>query len=134
MNNVTLTGRTTADIETRYTQGENPLAFVAFTLAIPRKRSKNKESDFIRCQAWGKTAELLGKYVTKGDKIGIEGWIRTGSYEKNGQKIFTTDVVAESVEFMEPKPKESVKGEQQSIPEAKVPEGFAMLEDDSIPF
>lgn len=134
MNNVTLTGRTTSDIEPRYTQGENSIAFVSFTLAIPRKRSKNKESDFVRCQAWGKTAELLGKYVSKGDKIGVEGWIRTGSYEKNGQKVFTTDVVAESVEFMEPKSKESVKGEQQSIPEAKIPEGFAMLDDESIPF
>ena len=130
MNKSILTGRTTADITLRYTNGENSIAFTRFNLAVDRKGSKNKETDFITCQAWGKTAELLEKYVKKGDKVGIEGWIRTGSYEKDGHKVYTTEVVAESIEFMQPKGEKTQKEPEQQA----IPQGFAMVEDDSIPF
>ena len=127
MNRVILTGRTTIDIELKHTSGDNPIAFTRFNLAVDRKGSKNKEADFITCQAWGKTAELLQKYVKKGDKVGVEGWIRTGSYEKDGHKVYTTEVVIDSVEFMQP------KGEK-TEPKQEIPQGFAMITDDSIPF
>ena len=124
MNRVILTGRTTNEIELRYTQGENSLAYVRFNLAVSRPK-KDNEADFIACQAWGKTAELLDKYVSKGDKIAVEGFIRTGSYEKNGQRIYTSDVVVEKVEFISAKPKEQ---KQESIPD-----GFSQLDED-MPF
>ena len=73
MNRVWLTGRTTKDIELRYTIGGTPIAVTRFTLAVDRRKTKdgNQEADFVNCQAWGKTAELLEKYVHKGNKIGV---------------------------------------------------------------
>ena len=95
MNNVQLSGRLTADPVVRYTQTNK--AVCTFTLAV--NRMKKDEADFIRCQAWEKQAELMQKYVHKGDRLIVEGSIRTGSYEKNGQKMYTTDVLANHIEF-----------------------------------
>ena len=103
MNSVNLIGRTTKDIEIRYTQGSGT-AVVKFTLAVDRGKNQNGEkiTDFISCQAWGKIAEILGKYVKKGNRIGMTGHIETGSYKnKDGLKIYTTDVIAEKIEFLE---------------------------------
>lgn len=102
MNKVILIGRLTKDVETRYTQGENAMAISRYTLAIDRK-GKDAGTDFINCVAFGKQGEFAEKYLRKGMKIAVEGRIQTGSYEKDGKKIYTTDVVVEAHEFCESK-------------------------------
>lgn len=106
MNNVVLTGRLTRDPEVRYSQvSQIPMA--RFTIAVDRahKKGEQEESDFISCIAWDKTADFVGKYVKKGQKIALTGRIQTGSYtDRDGKKVYTTDVVAERVEFAGPKP------------------------------
>ena len=109
MNKVIIIGRFTRDPEIKYTTGENATATARFSLAVNR-RFKNKEgnydADFINCVAFGKTAEFIEKYFTKGMSIGITGRIQTGSYtNKEGQKVYTTDVVVEETEFVESKNK-----------------------------
>lgn len=109
MNKVIIIGRFTRDPEIKYTTGENATATARFSLAVNR-RFKNKEgnydADFINCVAFGKTAEFIEKYFTKGMAIGITGRIHTGSYtNKEGQKVYTTDVVVEETEFVESKNK-----------------------------
>ena len=109
MNKVIIIGRFTRDPEIKYTTGENTTATARFSLAVNR-RFKNKEgnydADFINCVAFGKTAEFIEKYFTKGMAIGITGRIQTGSYtNKEGQKVYTTDVVVEETEFVESKNK-----------------------------
>ena len=99
MNKTVLIGRLTKDIEIRYSTGQNPTAVARFTLAVDRI-GKDKGADFISCVAFGKTAELMDRFVSKGNKVGISGSIRTGSYEKDGRKIYTTDVVVNEVEFL----------------------------------
>ncbi|MCM1235598.1 MAG: single-stranded DNA-binding protein [Ruminococcus flavefaciens] len=107
MNKVELVGRLTRDPETRYTQGENSSAIARFSVAVNR-RFKNAEgnydADFINCVAFGKTAEFIEKYFKKGMAIGISGRIQTGNYtNKDGVKVYTTDVVVEEAEFVESK-------------------------------
>lgn len=97
-------GRITKKPELRYTQSN--LAITKFNLAINRDM-KNKEgnydTDFISCVAYNKTAELIGKYLDKGSSIAVEGHIQTGSYEKDGKKTYTTDVVVDKFTFLEKK-------------------------------
>lgn len=101
MNNVNLIGRFTKDPDVRYSTDNKAVA--RFTVAVDRW-SKDAGADFIGCVAFGKTAEFIEKYFRKGMKIGINGSIRTGSYTKeNGDKVYTTDVVADRVEFVEKK-------------------------------
>lgn len=107
MNKVQLVGRLTRDPEIRYSQGENATATARFSVAVSR-RFKNAEgnydADFINCVAFGKTAEFLEKYFKKGMAIGLTGHIQTGSYtNKDGQKVYTTDVIVEETEFVESK-------------------------------
>ena len=102
MNKVILLGRLTKDIEVRYSQGETSNALARFTLAVDRRfqRDAEQNADFINCVAFAKTAEFLGNYGKKGTKIALEGRIQTGSYtNKDGQKIYTTDVIVEHIEF-----------------------------------
>lgn len=104
MNSVALVGRLTADPEVRYTQNGQSIA--NFTIAVDRrfKKEGGPDADFPRINAFGKTAEFIEKYFSKGMRIGITGRIQTGSYtDKDGRKVYTTDVVAESVEFVERK-------------------------------
>ena len=99
-------GRLTAEPEVRYSQGENPLCIARYRLAIDRKSKKDGEpqAEFISCIAFGKQGEFAEKYLHKGMKIGVEGRIQTGSYtNKDGQKVYTTDVVVEEQEFAESK-------------------------------
>ncbi|MCR5754765.1 MAG: single-stranded DNA-binding protein [Acetatifactor sp.] len=106
MNKVILIGRLTRDPEVRYTSGENPTAIARYTLAIDRKFKKDGEpsADFINCVAFGKNGEFAEKYLRKGVKIAMVGRIQTGSYtNKDGQKVYTTDVVVEEHEFAESK-------------------------------
>ena len=106
MNKVILMGRLTRDPEVRYTQGDNASAVARFSLAVDRrfKKDGDQTADFINCVAFGKTGEFIEKYGRKGTKFVVEGRIHTGSYtNKDGQKVYTTDVVVEQVEFAESK-------------------------------
>ena len=99
MNNTNLIGRITKDLDLKY-HGEK--AFVSFTLAVDNYSTKNGErnADFIPIKVWGNLAENLCKYCTKGSKIAVVGRLQSGSYDKDGQKIFTLDVVASSIEYL----------------------------------
>lgn len=104
MNRVELIGRITRDPELRYTSSN--IATTRFTLAVNRPfQSQNGEqgTDFINVVVWRKQAENVKKYVSKGSLVAVEGRIQTGSYEKDGQRVYTTDVVADSVQFLETK-------------------------------
>ena len=106
MNKVNLMGRLARDPEVRYTQGENPMAIAKYTLAVDRriKREGENTADFISCIAFGKAGEFAEKYFRKGTKIAITGRIQTGSYtNRDGAKVYTTDVVIEEQEFAESK-------------------------------
>lgn len=101
MNKAIIVGRLTRDPEIRYSAGSEPMAIANFTLAVPRW---NDEADFIRCVAFGKKGEFAESYLFKGTKVILEGHIVTGKYEhKDGYTVFTTDVVADSIEFAESK-------------------------------
>ena len=106
MNKVILMGRLVRDPEIRYTQSAEPMAIARYTIAVDRKfkREGEQTADFISCIAFGKAAEFAEKYYKKGTKIAIVGRIQTGSYtNKDGVKVYTTDVVVEEQEFAESK-------------------------------
>lgn len=131
MNNVFLIGRTTKDPEIRYSQSN--LAISRFTLAVDRM-SKEKETDFIGCIAFGKTAELMGKYVPKGHKIAIQGHIQTDSYDaKDGHKVYTTDVIVERLEFCENKQGNNT-GSNDGGNNQSGGDGFVPAGDEALPF
>lgn len=127
MNKVNLIGRLTKDPEVRYSQGESPMAIARYTLAVERRFAKKGEqnADFIPCISFGKTAEFVEKYFRKGMKVAVTGRIQTGSYtNKDGVKVYTTDVVVEEQEFVESKnSSENTTGEvAQSIADDSAPE------------
>lgn len=105
INRVVLVGRLTKDPELRYTPSGVPMA--RFTVAVNRtfsSQSGEREADFIGCIAWRKQAENLANFMKKGSLIGVEGRIQTGSYEgQDGKRVYTTDVVADAVQFLEPR-------------------------------
>ena len=107
MNKVILMGRLTRDPEVRYSQGEQATAIARYTLAVDRRfrrEGDQQTADFIGCVAFGRQGEFAEKYLRKGTKIAITGRIQTGSYtNKDGQKVYTTDVVVEEQEFAESK-------------------------------
>ena len=109
MNKVILMGRLTRDPDIRYSQGENSTSIARYTLAVDRRVSRNagddaQTADFIGCVAFGRNAEFAEKYLKKGTKILAEGRIQTGSYtNRDGQKVYTTEVVVEEQEFAESK-------------------------------
>ena len=110
MNKVILIGRLTRDPDVRYSQGENPLAIARYTLAVDRRFSRKdggdgqQTADFISCKAFGRSGEFAEKYFRKGTKICVTGRIETGSYtNKDGVKVYTTEVVVEDQEFAESK-------------------------------
>lgn len=100
MNNIVLVGRLTKDIELKYTAGTEPRAVARFNVAIRRDED---HTDFIPCIAFGKMAENCEKFLKKGSQVGIVGRLQSGSYEKEGKKIYTLDVVCNQVEFLTPK-------------------------------
>ena len=141
MNKVILMGRLTRDPEVRYSAGENSLAIARFTLAVDRRRNRDGEqsADFISCVAFGKAAEHAEKYYHKGIKIAVTGRIQTGSYtNKDGVKVYTTEVVVEEQEFAESKSASSGSAAAQASPDPetdedgfmKVPDGI----DEELPF
>ena len=106
MNKIILMGRLTRDPETRYSQGENQTAIARFSLAVDRrfKRQGDAEADFFNCTAFGRQAEFVEKYLKQGTKVVVTGRIQTGSYtNRDGQKVYTTDVIVEEQEFAESK-------------------------------
>ena len=116
MNKVVLMGRLTRDPNVRYSQGENPMAVARFTLAVDRRRRRSEggddqTADFISCVAFGKQGEFVEKYAHKGIKFCVSGRIQTGSYtNKDGQTVYTTDVVCEELEFAESKNAQAANG------------------------
>ena len=106
MNKVILMGRLTRDPDVKYTAGDNPMAIARYTLAVDRrfKRENEATADFISCIAFGRTAEFAEKYFRQGIRIVVSGRIQTGSYtNRDGAKVYTTDVVVEEQEFAESK-------------------------------
>ena len=150
MNSVSLIGRLTRDPDVRY-GNESQTAVARFSIAIDRMPGRNgeKQTDFPNIVCFGKTAELVEKYMTKGRLVGITGRLQTGSYtNKDGQKVFTTDVVADRVEFLDRGDRQENSGfgggsnygsgnYAQPAPapaQSSAPEGFTALTDDDIPF
>lgn len=135
MNTVSLIGNLCRDVELKYTSGDNATAMYRNTIAVQRrfkdKQTGNYESDFINIQAFGNTAEFLGKYFTKGSKVGITGRIQTGSYtNKDGQKIYTTDVIVDNAEFVTKKDENSSGNTNTNNDFLNVPDGI----DGDLPF
>ena len=139
MNKVILIGRLTKDPETRYSQGQNSTCISRYSLAVDRqfKRDGDQAADFLNCVAFGKQGEFAEKYLKKGTKIAVTGRLQTGSYtDRDGKKVYTTDVVVESHEFVESK-KESDQ-ETQSSPYGSIgTDGFMNIPDgidEELPF
>ena len=139
MNKVILIGRLTKDPETRYSQGQSSTCISRYSLAVDRqfKRDGEQAADFLNCVAFGKQGEIAEKYLKKGTKIAVTGRLQTGSYtDRDGKKVYTTDVVVESHEFVESK-KESDQ-ETQSSPYGSVgTDGFMNIPDgidEELPF
>lgn len=133
MNNVVLIGRLTRDPEVRYVP-DSQMAVASFTIAVDRVQGagKEKKADFPRITAFGKTAELCERFLVKGRLVAVQGRIQTGSYtNKEGATVYTTDVVADRVQFLEWGDRE---GSSSSKAGAAVPEGFQAIDDDDIPF
>ena len=134
MNNVVLIGRLTKDPEVRYIS-ESQTTVANFTLAInrPVKSGQEKKTDFPRVTVFGKQAENCEKFLAKGMLCGVQGSIQTGSYtDKDGKTVYTTDVIANRVEFLEWKDKGG-QVENQCVPDG-IPEGFQAMSDDEVPF
>lgn len=129
INNVILTGRLVADPQFRTAQGDSN-AVARYTLAVDRRRGRDGEqkADFIPCVAFGKSAEFTNQYYKKGTKISIQGHIQSGSYEKDGQKVYTLNVIVEDSSFAEPKKTESGNAEPAGF--VDIPDG----EDEILPF
>lgn len=149
MNKVILIGRLTRDPEIRYSQGENSMAVARFTLAVDRRFARAGEqgtADFIGCVSFGKQAEFVEKYFRQGMKMVLAGRIQTGSYvNKDGQKVYTTDVVAEEIEFAESKASNGDAGlnqggfyrESRPEPSSAMGDGFMNIPDgidEELPF
>ena len=144
MNKVILVGRFTRDPEIRYSTGESVTATARFSLAVNR-RFKNAEgsydADFINCVAFGRTGEFMERFGRKGTKFLVEGRIQTGSYtNRDGQKVYTTDVVVEEQEFAESKNAQSDAGfapVSRPQPSAAIGDGFMNIPDgidEELPF
>ena len=134
MNQVNLIGRLTRDPEMRYSQGENSMAIARFTLAVDRRfkrQGDEQTADFINCVAFGKTAEVIEKYVTQGTKIAATGEWRTGSYtNKDGQKVYTNDCNVSNIEFCESKGSSQQTVRQE--PSQTDSDGFMHIPDDDL--
>ena len=149
MNKVILMGRLTRDPEVRYSQAAEPLAIARYTLAVDRRFQRRDNSgneqtaDFISCVAFARSAEFAEKYLHQGTKVVVSGRIQTGSYtNKDGQRVYTTDVVVDDQEFAESKASaassEAAYTPSRSNPAAPAGDGFMNIpdgvEDEGLPF
>ena len=144
MNKVNLIGRLTYDTEVRYTQGDQPMCVASYRLAVERRGKKvegQQNADYISIKAFGKGGEFAEKYLHKGMKVAVSGHIQTGSYTRqDGQKVYTTDVIADEQEFCENKaandvaqntaPKETQKEKPPIDDFMSIPNGI----DEELPF
>lgn len=130
MNKVILIGRLVADPKIRYTQSGKAVASYRLAVDRPFKQDGQQEADFINCVALGKTGEFAGNYLRKGTKIAVEGRIQTGSYEKDGVKHYTTDIVVDRHEFCE-----SRSSGQAATANSNAGQAFTDMDDDGdLPF
>ena len=132
MNTVVLVGRLARDPEIRYTQSQ--VAVCSATLAVNRGKDSNgndRGADFIRLTVFNKQGEAFAKYLTKGRQVAVQGRINTGSYKnKNGDTVYTTDVIVEKFDFIGNKP----DAQPPAAGMDDIPEGFEPVDDDDIPF
>ena len=137
MNRVELIGRITRDPEIRYSNGAESIAICRFTLAVNRRKKSDdsQEADFINCIAFKGTAEFIEKYLRKGSKIAVCGRIQTGNYtNKDNQKVYTTEVIVQEIEFAESKKEDS---DNNGRPEPTDGSGFMNIPDgieEELPF
>ena len=153
MNRVILMGRLTRDPEVRYSQGERSMAIARYTLAVDRRGRRNQDSsaeqqtaDFINCVAFDRAAEFAEKYFRQGMRVLVSGRIQTGSYvNKEGQKVYTTEVILDDQEFADSKGAASEMGgyaqaapSQRPAPTSAIGDGFLNIpdgvEDEGLPF
>ncbi len=148
MNKVILMGRLTRDAEIRYSQGESSNVVARFTIAVDRRFKRDGDeqtADFISCVAFSRTAEFLERFGRKGTKFVLEGRIQTGSYtNKDGQRVYTTDVIVENIEFAESKNSaggnagnSGFSGEERPLPSGAAGDGFMNIPDgidEELPF
>ena len=131
MNNVIISGNITRAPEVRYSAGENQTAICRFTVAVNEGYGDKQRTSFIPVVVFGKSAENCEKYLSKGSKVLVKGHIQTGSYEKDGRTIYTTDVIADNyggVEFLSAKSQKTTPAEPAAL------EGFSAMQDEEIPF
>jgi len=139
MNSVNLLGRLTKEPDVRYTQGEKSMCIARYTLAVNRRfKTGDQTADFINCVAFGKQGEFVEKYLKKGMQIAVRGRIQTGSYtNKDGQKVYTTDVVVEEHEFTGTKKENEQAAQASDEPKKTDNDGFMNIPDgidEELPF
>lgn len=142
MNKIIIMGRLTRDPDIRYTQGENQTAIARFSLAVDRrwKREGEPDADFFNCTAFGRQAEFVEKYLKKGTKIAITGRIQNDNYtDRNGQKVYSVQIMVEEMEFAESKSKNVEAGQQDRSSERPSYEGNGFMTipegtEDELPF
>lgn len=126
MNNVNIIGNLTRDVELRYTTDQKPIA--RFSIAVNDGYGEQQRTSYIPIVVFGKQAENADRYLSKGSKVAVNGRIQTGSYEKEGRTIYTTDIIASNIEFLSPK--QSANSERKP----DEPSGFTALSEDEVPF
>ncbi len=142
MNKAIMIGRLTRDPDIRYTQGENQTAIARFSLAVDRKwkREGEPDADFFNCTAFGRQAEFAEKYLKKGTKIAITGRVQNDNYtDRNGQKVYSVQIMVEEMEFAESKSKNAEAGQQDRSSErpSYTGDGFMAIPEgteDELPF
>ena len=126
MNQVNLIGNLTRDVELRYTTDQKPIA--RFSIAVNDGYGEQQRTSYIPIVVFGKQAENADRYLSKGSKVAVNGRIQTGSYEKEGRTIYTTDIIASNIEFL------SAKQSANSERKPDEPNGFTALSEDEVPF
>ena len=142
MNKIIIMGRLTRNPEIRYTQGENQTAIARFSLAVDRrwKREGEPDADFFNCTAFGRQAEFVEKYLKKGTKIAITGRVQNDNYtDRNGQKVYSVQIMVDEMEFAESKSKNAEAGQQDGSSErpSYTGDGFMAIPEgteDELPF
>lgn len=136
MNKVVITGRTTKDIELKVTTSGTNVA--TFSIAVKRayKGNGEQESDFFECVAYSKTAELISKYVKKGDMVGIDGRLQTRNYtNREGRKVYITEIIVENVEFLQTKKQEATATDTMPASDPFITPNFEEVDvEDGLPF
>lgn len=137
MNKIILMGRLTRDPEISYVQGDEPFAIARYSIAVDRRfkgKSGEQEADFFNCTTFGKQAEFVQKYLKKGTKIALAGRLQNNNYtNKDGQKVYSVQIITEEIEFAESKTAEAEKGEKAQANEdgfMNIPDGI----DEELPF